>query len=420
MFGMIAGAIPSVAQVPMSVTNPIEVRLQPEAIGNETSGGSQFYKYGIYASIGGSGTPQLYEFDTGAAGFYAVYSTNTAVDSPAWGGDSNSYPIVSTNDSIEYVSSNDYSGNIVATAVALYSADGNDGFQANAVISTAPPGSTNVLVGQVTSISDSASGDILWPNTNEPPVDKNFYGDFGAALTYTNSGIMNILAQLNYSSGVIPGFVIKLGTNGNADPVLQLGMTSNELSQYPYQFAINGMNATNPFPVAQGSTNTIPTYDEGVINATYTLGNSNNVSWTNTGPVVLDTGASGFLRNDTNSEALDPLITGTMISNGVHFNLSLTNSDGTAGLSYSSVTGTNPGDISLLALQGGYYALNVGQDLFHQYNVAYDLQDGIIAFQPLQPVPEAHAGLLVLLGMMTISATALLSKFINPKTRNCT
>ncbi len=47
------------------------------------------YKLGIYATIGDGATPALFEFDTGATGFYATYSPNQNV-SPWWGSGVNS------------------------------------------------------------------------------------------------------------------------------------------------------------------------------------------------------------------------------------------------------------------------------------------------------------------------------------------
>jgi hypothetical protein len=377
------------------VTSPITLNLQPEGIGDETVGGDQFYKYGIYASLGGSTTPQLYELDTGAPGFYAAYSTNPEDDSSAWG---TNHPFISTNGGMSYVSSNDYVGNVVGTSVSLYSADGNNGYLTDPVISSGPVGSTNIAVGQVTGIS--SNGVMTWP-TNAPPIDGHFYGDFGAALTTASNGVMNLLGQLNYSNGVIPGFILSLGASGSTNPTLQIGISSNQLSQYPYQFQINGLNTTNPFPSAYGSSNVIPTYAEGAITAAYSFSNS-SVNWTNTGAVVLDTGASGFLRNDTNSTNLDPIIAGKTITDGVSFNLSLTNTNGVVSLDYSAVTGTNAGDTTFNVQLGGYYALNIGQDLFHEYNVAYDLQDGIIAFQPIA-VPEPSICALFGLGLLMIA-----------------
>ena len=95
-------------------------------------------------------------------------------------------------------------------------------------------------------------------------------------------------------------------------------------------------------------------------------------------------------------------IAGKTITDGVSFNLSLTNTNGVVSLDYSAVTGTNAGDTTFNVQLGGYYALNIGQDLFHEYNVAYDLQDGIIAFQPIA-VPEPSICALFGLGLLMIA-----------------
>ena len=44
------------------------------------------YKLGIYLSIGTGAAPALFELDTGATGFFAIYSPNAGV-SPWWGSD---------------------------------------------------------------------------------------------------------------------------------------------------------------------------------------------------------------------------------------------------------------------------------------------------------------------------------------------
>lgn len=395
------------------VTSPVTLNLQPEPLDNKMVGGVQFYKYGIYASLGGSTNPQLYEFDTGAPGFYAVYSTNPAYDSTAWGTVTN---LISTNGNMSYVSSNNYYGNVVGTSVTLYSADGASSYRHDAVISTGALDSTNIAVGQVLSISNSQSGKVTWPSNGPPPVDSHFYGDFGAGLAYTNSGVMNVLGQLNYSNGVIPGFILALGASGSMHPTLQIGLSSNTLAQYPYQFKINGLNTTNTFPVASGATNVIPTYGTGVIQGVYSYSDGSNPPFVTNGALVLDTGATGFQRNDTNADP-NPLLpflsnapAGSSIADGVTFTLNLTSAI-SMGLGmnlfpdYSALVGTNTGNISFGVLGGTNYAINIGQDLFHEYNVAYDLQNGIVAFQPIA-LPEPSTCALVGLGIAALLAAA--------------
>ena len=267
--------LPASAPAQTVVTSPITLDLQLEPYGTNQVGGKQFYKYGIYASLGGSTTPQLYEFDPGASGFYAVYSANPACDSSAWGTNS---LFVSTNGNISYVSSNDYVGNVVGTSVSLYSADGSHGYQRAPVISTGDTGSANVFVGQVMSISNSKTGAVSWPGSNGAPVDGRFYGDFGAALASTNNGVMNVLALLNYSNGVIPEFILSPGAGTGTNPTLQIGISSNQLSQYTYKFQINGKDTNNPFPLALGSSNVLPSYAAGVISPNYSLGNGSTVA----------------------------------------------------------------------------------------------------------------------------------------------
>jgi hypothetical protein len=118
-----------------------------------------------------------------------------------------------------YDSGIQYQGPIVAAAVSLF-ADDHGG---TALVTTAG----NLLVGQMTNIANINTGDVLWTTNGEgpsgqPPIDDVFYGDFGMSLTYASKGIVNLIAQLSFSNGIITGFRVRAyGDN----PYLQIGLT---------------------------------------------------------------------------------------------------------------------------------------------------------------------------------------------------
>lgn len=155
------------------------------------SGGGE--KLGIYASLGGGTTPQLFEFDTGGAGFYAAYAPNRPSTSSWWG---RSFTPTGQSIQVLYDSGLFYQGSVVTTAVSLYASR----HDRRALVTTA----RNARVGQMTSITNTNGGPALWTPSggkHGPPIDGAFYGDFGASLMYDNNNIVNLLAQLRFATG---------------------------------------------------------------------------------------------------------------------------------------------------------------------------------------------------------------------------
>ena len=394
-----------------TITNPVTINLVPELLLTHDSGlgGWPHYKYGIYASLAGSTNPQLYEFDTGGTGFYAVYSTNAGTETPAWG--INPTVLVDSNGgAISYTSGNTYSGPSVSTTVTLYSADGS---------STPSPSVTSgaVIVGQTTNITNAKdTPPTLWP-TNTAPIPNNFFGDFGLGLGYTTNSIMNVLAQLSYSNGVLPGFIVHLGaqptdTNTTPSASLQIGLTANDLAASPIKVYLNGSNATTPF------TNGLPTYAQAALASSLTMSNAIQGARTFTMPVVIDSGATPTMHYTNTSTDLTPYfnngINGGGVTDGTLLSLTVTMTNGIQTNLYTALTGNTAPDIGVATtmtnLSGGsLYDFNVGEQLYYQYNVAYDLQDGIIAFQPLS-VPEPTSIWTLLLGASCLTAMVIVPR----------
>jgi hypothetical protein len=398
------GAVDAKAQS-NEITTPEIINLVPELLSDSDSdlGGLPHFKYGIYAALAGSTTPQLYEFDTGGNGFYAVYSTDTNYTqyTQAWG---TNFTVVDTNGgSASYTSGNVYSGASVSTSISLYSATGTNPALAPS-ITTEP-----VIIGQTASITNANDvPSTLWPSTN-PPVPNNFYGDFGLGLASASNSIMNVLAQLNYTNGVIPGFIVSLGTqpqstNSIPTATLQIGLTASELASYPIKVYLNGSNST---PGNTFANTGLPTYSEAALISSLTLSNAANGSNTFGMPIVIDSGATPAMHYSTNATNLTPYfndgVNGGGVSDGTTLTLVVTNTDGSTTNLYVVETGGASPNIGVSTTTtnvdvGGLYDLNIGEQLYYQYNVAYDLQDGIIAFQPIVPEP-ASSGLIVLGGI---------------------
>jgi hypothetical protein len=193
------------------ITKPIQVPLYFQTVDTD---GKQ--KLGIYVSLGYGAPPQLFEFDTGAGGFYAAYASTSHAASPWWG---SNVTTTSTRVQDGFDSGLTYSGYAATAAVSLYSVGS----------STPLVTSGQLTVGQMNVITDK-SGEPLWTpaGSSAPPVDNAFYGDFGMAPTYGANGIDQVIAQLTFAGGVKPGYLV------HVDPVtgqawMQIGLTSNDI-----------------------------------------------------------------------------------------------------------------------------------------------------------------------------------------------
>jgi hypothetical protein len=368
------------------ITETINVPLHYRTIG---SGGQ---KLGIYATIGGGTTPQIFEFDTGGAGLYAAYATNN--NSPWWGAG-----FTTTTNSVTntYDSGIQYQGPIVAAAVSLF-ADHHGG---TPLVTT--PG--NLLVGQMTNIANTNTGTVLWTPegvgpSGQPPVDGVFYGDFGMSLSYASKGIVNLIAQLSFSNGIIPGFRVRGHSNG---PFLQIGLTAADTtSASAFYFGMN--TNTNAPPGATFTNSGSLFYSEQVFNAKMTISNATTNFTANLG-ITTDTGASTTIHNaDLGGVPGELLITNSTdkihIVPGAGFELSGLTLGGTNADFFQFVTAENqvtiqnnkPGNSNM-------FYLNSGIALFQQYDVIYNLHDGQIGFEPV-PEPRTWA-------LLAVSAAAL-------------
>jgi hypothetical protein len=132
---VMAGVVLAVKSEAQTVNAPIVVPLHFTQISTGT------YKLGIYVGIGNGATPKLFEFNTGATGFYATYSPNPGV-SPWWGSrvTSSQTPV-----NISYASGLHYTGYLAAARVTLFASSN----RSSALITT-----PTAKIGQMDSIVD--------------------------------------------------------------------------------------------------------------------------------------------------------------------------------------------------------------------------------------------------------------------------
>ena len=369
--------LPAAVSAQSVISNTVLVPLHYRAI---DSGG---FKLGIYASIGGSTTPQIFEFDTGGAGFYAAYASSDTSKSPWWG-----TGFAATGNSVTntYDSGIRYEGTAVTAPVSIYS----DHHSVAPLVTT----SAALSVGQMTSITNTNGGAALWrPDGNDggqPPIDGAFYGDFGMSLAYADSGIVNLVAQLSFTNGIIPGFRVRAY---GASPHLQIGLTAADTSSSSAFYF--GMNTNTNAPVGATFTNSgSPFYSEQVFNANMTISNATTNFTANLG-ITTDTGATTTIHNADLGGIPGELYTtnasgkGHLVA-GADFYLSAMTLGGSNVAFFQSITSEGQVTVQDNNTNNTTFYLNSGLALFQQYDVIYNLQDGQIGFEPI-PEPSTWA-----------------------------
>lgn len=354
------------------VTAPIVVPLQLTDV-NETTN----KKLGIYATLGsGSATPEIFELDTGGTGFYAAYASDPTSASPWWGGGvvTTARPV-----KVQYDSGNFYQGYTATAQVSLYAPGG-----VTPLITTA-----RSVVGQMDLIEkiNPVNGEItsLWGPSGQvqsyPPIDRAFYGDFGLAPTYAPSGVTNLLAQLVYTNGVLPGYRLHTDAGGSW---LQIGLTAADLADpratfFPMIVDPNAPGyATNPY-------SGVRYYGEQLFDATITISKSGTTVVNTPGVgITPDTGAQPTLHNTNRSPLPYPTqyagITdpkGNALENNLRFVVTATTTDGTQGTVYdfnTTDTGVSVQNQRATNSNPAYY-FNTGLELFYLNDVIYYFGD---------------------------------------------
>ncbi len=362
------------------ITTPIKVPLYFQTIDNA---GTQ--KLGIYVSIGYGAPPQLFEFDTGAGGFYAAYASVGPAPSPWWGSN-----VTTTTQQVQdsYDSGLSYSGYAAIGTVSLYTVGS----------STPLVTSGQVTVGQIDTITNK-DGQQVWSPIGSvaPPIDNAFYGDFGMAPTYQANGIDQVIAQLTFGRGVKAGYLVHVDPD-TGEAWMQIGLTNNNIanSQGMYFPMLADPKASDgqTFPNSG-----LHFYGLQLFNATINIIDKDGTLLINTPLVGItpDTGATTTLHNTNLSpppyaERYNSIIEGdagggetvSKLKKGMLFWLS-GNTTGQTPVRYFQFVTTDDQNAGKVKVQNptaddvvdpskaeSYY-LNTGISLFYEYDVVYYL-----------------------------------------------
>ncbi|PTX99196.1 hypothetical protein DB345_02135 [Spartobacteria bacterium LR76] len=370
--------------------------IQLEKFDLPASGGGTYSKYGIWLSLGGSTTPQVFEFDTGGEGLYAAHSADAAW----WGAD-----VTEETTSIDknFGSGLEYTGKVAKTSVAFY----NPHSTTQVLATTA----ADYKVGKSEHIVNTDTSTDLWPpetvgGNPAPPVDGKFYGDFGLSLKKGDHGIENVFAQLSYGGGVTAGYIVSLGERGSSQqPGIQVGLAASDL--------------TNPdtvwFTMAAGPAGDtfehsgLETYAAELISASLYLSGAGGKSATLTGlGLNLDTGngSPGILyqQDSADETALTPVsnvdVDGNLtgLQDGLQLTLVGTDANGNSVTLDQFLTGSTYGTNLVWEEyrgDGQETYMNIGQLLFEKYAVTYDLANGQLGLTPYAVPEPGTAGLLL-------------------------
>ena len=363
--------VPALGQGFSTVTTPIQVPLHWRHVNGDVTGQR---KLGIYVTLGGGTTPQLFEFDTGGNGFYATYATGS---SPWWGP---AWTTTGGTFSQSFDSGRVYTGTAATTTVQLFG-----GATANTLLLTA----ANAVVGQTTAIVDTkyTPAEQLWPlpsGTTSPPIEQAFYGDFGMAPKRGQAGIDQLAAQLLYGPAVTAGFRVHAS---DENPWVQFGLSASDTALATTSFALNVGSGTSPAGVKY--------YDNLVVTGSLSVTHGAREFKQPTG-FIFDTGASTTIHSGTNVQFPDDLTKdgyGKRVKDGalvVVSGSSLLDGDWPAFMtitaSSSDKVGVQNDDSS--TKQGPYY-LNTGIAPFLEYDLVYNLDGETLTLVPaFPPVPE--------------------------------
>jgi hypothetical protein len=378
-------AAPAALAAPLTITAPIQVPLHWTPI---TSGFPMpTRKLGLYVALGGGSSPQLFEFDTGGAGFYPAYSEHVNW----WGSDlQENHPYGKFNQG--YNSGTSYEGRVVTTSVSLYGSPSDP-----TPLFTA----TDVVVGRASQISNSA-GTTVWNSASTaatpPPLLGAFWGDFGMAPKQGQQGqntsgsaggptIDSLISQLAFGSGVTAGYRVHASSE---NPWVQFGLGPADLVNLPTSFALNGAGLNS----ATG----VPYYDAKVISGALQVSlGSSGLTNADTG-ILFDTGAFTTIHQSGVSTVPPTSLPADLINPGSGYpypylqpGTQVVVSAQTLGLSsltpFMAFEAGTIVDQNLVDIQTDSYYLNTGILPFLSNDIIYNLQNAQLTLVP-QPTPE--------------------------------
>lgn len=344
-------------------------------------------KYGIDVALGDNPS-QVYEFDTGGDSFWAGYNPSL------WNGVSLTPYAVTAN----YTSGNYYDGVVANTRVTLG--------QGDQTVSTAQPiGVAAILAGG--NIKSGAVFDFTDPLV--PPVEDRFFGDFGASFgTLTAAGLNTALTSplFQLPGNLSSGFLVQLGPIG-IDPQLTVGITDALRAQFPYAVPVAALTGGGNYPVSGYQVlqqfGFAPQYfaqEKGGKKVPIGTESFPQCS-AQCLPTIIDSGApsTGVRLEGKQGPYETP---NGQLTPGVSFIAEFPTAQGRPPLEWTFVAG-NTVSVDLVDYQNSSAAIstqnvNTGLNLYHYYDIMFDLQKQVIWLRPTGGQSTVLAGSVTTIG----------------------
>lgn len=354
-------------------------------------------KYGIDVAIG-SNASQMYEFDTGGDSFFAGYNPTFWKDVP-----------LSTHAvTVSYTSGNTFNAVTADATVTI-----GQGAQ---TVSTAQP----IQIGAILTGSNTRKGKdtFVFTNPDAPPVEGNFFGDFGASFEVLRvQGDDRLMASplLQLPGNLSSGFLVQLGPIGTT-PQLTVGITDALRAQFPYAVPVALAPGHETYPVSgypvlqlfgispqyfaqQGDDTPVP------------IGTESSCSPAQCLPTVIDSGApeTGIRIGDHPGPYELP---GGQLTPGVKLIAQFPTTEGRAPLTWTVVAGDNP-SVNLVKYEDKSAAIrvenvNTGLTLYNAFDVIFDAEEQVIWLRPNDGQATVVAGSVTTTGDQTYRQNAQL------------
>jgi parallel beta-helix repeat protein len=274
-----------------------------------------------------------------------------------------------------------------------------DGVVANTVV-TLGQGKQTVSTAQPIGIGAILSGGNATPpattfdftNPLVPPVEGQFFGDFGASLA-VNNGLTNPLLQLPGNLGT--GFLVQLGPIG-VPPQLTVGVTDELREQFPYAVPViespaGGTYPTSGYPVLD-QFGFAPAYSVTRDGQTENLGTQPPLNITCATskpclPTLIDSGApTAGIRLGEDSVPYFATPDGEKLLPGTTFTATFPTTQGRPALTWEFVAGDNSSVNEVRYQQtqkpSNPENVNVGLTLYNYYDVMFDVEEKTIWLRP--------------------------------------
>jgi hypothetical protein len=341
------------ADTPETVTIPLQNILLP--------GGT--YRLGIAASIGG-GNQATYLLDTGSFGFFSAYKTGAS-----WWGN---FTDTGKSGNVSYTGGIAYNFDTVTANVTL---GGNS-------LATA----TDVRLGQIVSVTLNGTADAAFNTAlmnGTAPEAGTFYGTLGAGLGRVDDGaggLFSIIAQM--PGNLASGFIIHTGGPGGK-ATLTIGLTPALRQEFSMQVPMQGQNTTVTFP---GSG--YPTYDLRLVSGHLKVDNS-GARYTGKLDIIFDTGdPSAVIFDKDNLKVPKSDITNGLLTAGDRMTLAANGTVPANDWQWSVTAGTLTGQDRVVVsttVPAGGPVINTGITPFFTQDIMFDIQNGVVGFNPITP-----------------------------------